>query len=204
MHSAKPWWRAVAALALLVWVAPELSAQAKQVAKEPAKEAAKPPAKPAAKEPAKAPPVAKQQKPAAKAQKPAAKTEKPAAKMEKPAAAPVAAARRRDPFAPLLGLTRGAGAQEAPECSGPGKAALVVATVRLDGVVQAANGMIAVVANPQNRVYFLRDGDRLCNGLVERITMEGVTFRERGKDPFGNPLDRVVAKRLYPSAGEQR
>jgi hypothetical protein len=111
--------------------------------------------------------------------------------------------RRRDPFEPLIARGGGRGA-DIPECAGVGKAGLVVATVRLDGVVQSANGMIAVVANPQNRVYFLREGDRLCNGAVERISMEGVTFRERGKDPFGNPLDRVVAKRLYPSAGEQR
>jgi hypothetical protein len=111
--------------------------------------------------------------------------------------------RRRDPFEPLIARDGGRG-QELPQCAGVGKAGLVVATVRLDGVVQSANGMIAVVANAQNRVYFLREGDRLCNGAVERISMEGVTFRERGKDPFGNPLDRVVAKRLYPSAGEQR
>jgi hypothetical protein len=111
--------------------------------------------------------------------------------------------RRRDPFEPLIARDGGRGS-DMPQCAGVGKAGLVVATVRLDGVVQSANGMIAVVANPQNRVYFLREGDRLCNGSVERISLEGVTFRERGKDPFGNPLDRVVAKRLYPSAGEQR
>jgi len=113
------------------------------------------------------------------------------------------APRRRDPFAPLVRRDRGPGT-EVPQNLPPGKAGLIVGSIRLDGLVSAPSGSIAVVTNPQNRVYFLREGDRLYNGSVERITMESVSFRERGRDAFGNPLDRVVVKRLYPSAGEQR
>lgn len=182
MRAAKPLWKGLAAaLALLVWCAPELGAQTKGQAKAPAKAPARAPAK----APAKAAPA-----PAAKAGGAAvAKTE--------------TVARRRDPFAPLVrpGV---AGGKEEAQPTRPGKGGLVVGTIRVDGVVRASNGMIAVVSNPQNRVYFLREGDQLFNGSVERITMEGVAFRERGKDPFGNPLDRTVVKRLYPSAGEQR
>lgn len=117
----------------------------------------------------------------------------------------VPAGRRRDPFEPLVRARRPGDPQaDIPQNLPPGKAGLVVGTVRLDGIVQTTNGMIAVVANPQNRVYFIREGDRLYNGTVERITLESVSFRERGRDAFGNPLDRVVVKRLYPSAGEQR
>src|SRR5262249_29834701 len=64
----------------------------------------------------------------------------------------------------------------------PGKAGLQVNTLRLDGIVRAPNGMIAVVANPQQRTYFLREGDKLYDGTVEKISMEGVTFHEEGKD----------------------
>ncbi|PYU14379.1 MAG: hypothetical protein DMG29_09770 [Acidobacteria bacterium] len=91
-----------------------------------------------------------------------------------------------------------------PERLPPGKAGLVVSTLRLDGIVRAPNGMIAVVSNPQQRVYFLRDGDQLYDGRVERITMDAVSFNETGKDAFGKPVDRTVTKRLYPSPGEQR
>ena len=121
---------------------------------------------------------------------------------EAPQSAPSAPGRRRDPFAPLV--RREAGEAPAPSCAAAGKAGLVVSAIRLDGVVRTTNGMIAVAASPQNRIYFLREGDRLCNGSVERITLESVSFRERGRDAFNNPLDRVVVKRLYPSAGEQR
>ncbi len=107
---------------------------------------------------------------------------------------------RRDPFDPLVGKDRpGSGS---PERLPPGKAGLVVSTLRLDGIVRGPNGMIAVVSNPQQRVYFLREGDQLYDGKVERITMEGVAFHEIGKDAFGKPVDRQVTKRLYPSPGE--
>jgi hypothetical protein len=80
----------------------------------------------------------------------------------------------------------------------------MINTVRIDGLVRAPNGMIAVVSNPQQRVYFLREGDRLFDGQVVRITMEAVTFRQTGRDSFGASQDREVLRRLYPNPGEQR
>lgn len=111
------------------------------------------------------------------------------------------AAHRRDPFAPLVGAQQVGPA--IPAHLPPGKAGLMVSTLRLDGVVRAPNGMLAVVTNPQQRTYFLRQGDRLYDGHVEQISMDGVSFKETGKDPFGKPIERVVTKRIYPSAGEQ-
>ena len=79
-----------------------------------------------------------------------------------------------------------------------------VSTLRLDGIVKAPNGMIAVVSNPQARTYFLREGDHLYDGTVEKILMDGVSFHEEGKDAFGKPVERQVNKRLYSSPGEQQ
>jgi Tfp pilus assembly protein PilP len=81
---------------------------------------------------------------------------------------------------------------------------LQVSTLRLDGIVRAPNGMIAVVSNPQSRTYFLREGDQLYDGRVEKIAMDGVSFHEVGKDAFGKPVERQVNKRIYASAGEQQ
>ena len=64
--------------------------------------------------------------------------------------------------------------------------------------------MIAIVSNPQQRVYFLREGDKLYDGSIEHITLEAITFHEIGKDAFGKPLEREVTRRLYPSPGEQQ
>jgi Tfp pilus assembly protein PilP len=196
-------------------------------------QAAKPATAQAPGKPAAATASAAQNKPASSTSKPAAAASKPAASASgakpkqaaKPAAKPApkqakkstpkpakpatgsATAEKepkvakRDPFESLVGREHGGGP------TGPlpaGKAGLQVGTLRLDGIVRAPNGMIAVVSNPQSRTYFLREGDQLYDGRVEKIAMDGVSFHEVGKDAFGKPVEREVSKRIYASAGEQQ
>lgn len=108
-------------------------------------------------------------------------------------------ANKRDPFVPLVNTKKDDFAHLPP-----GKAGLVISTVRIDGAVRSPGGMIAVVTNPESRVYFIREGDRLYDGSVEKIGLDGVTFREESKDAFGHAVERSVTKRIYPSAGEQQ
>ncbi len=198
----------MALMALPAWLGSDLCAQTRPLAKTPqgSKQPAKAPAAtkpatqvaPAAQQPAKAAPAATQQ-PAKKPQKAKKPQPEKASSPKPPTETHVA---RRDPFNPLVSAQRpGSGV---PEHLPPGKAGLVVSTLRLDGIVRGPNGMIAVVSNPQQRVYFVREGDQLFDGKVEHITMEAVAFHEVGKDAFGKPVERQVIKRLYPSAGEQR
>ena len=171
---------------------PVKAAAAAAPAKTPAPAKAPAPAKTPAKAPVKAP-----------AKAPAKTTEKKPEKppVEKPAEEKVSAA-KRDPFEALLNKpSQGTGA---PVNLPPGKAGLVVGTLRVDGIVGGTKGMIAIVSNPQQRVYFLREGDKLYDGSVQHITIEAVSFQEVGKDAFGKPLERQVTKRLYPSPGEQQ
>jgi Tfp pilus assembly protein PilP len=107
---------------------------------------------------------------------------------------------RRDPFESLVSRQQSGAQKNLP----PGKAGLQVSTLRLDGIVRSSNGMIAVVSNPQARTYFLREGDQLYDGRVDKIAMDGVSFHEVGKDAFGKPVERQVSKRIYASAGEQQ
>jgi hypothetical protein len=109
---------------------------------------------------------------------------------------------RRDPFDTLLTKARAGNAP--PENLPPGKAGLMVETLRINGIVRSPNGMIAIVSNAQQRVYFLREGDKLYDGSVQKIALDAISFSETGKDAFGKPLERVVTKRLYPSPGEQQ
>ena len=139
----------------------------------------------------------------AKSAKPAAPKKETAAKSGSSAPAESETkASRRDPFESLT--SRQEAAARAGANLPPGKAGLQVATLRLDGVVRAPNGMIAVVTNPQARTYFLREGDQLYDGRVEKIAMDGVSFHEVAKDAFGKPVERQVNKRIYSSAGEQQ
>jgi Tfp pilus assembly protein PilP len=153
-------------------------------------------------EPAKATPPAKAP---ATAPKTAHKKKSSAAPVQaakadaKPDGKPNVVAAKRDPFVPLVNDKK-TGGPPLP----PGKAGLVIATVRVDGTVKAASGMLAVVTNPDQRTYFIREGDRLYDGDVEKIGLDGVTFKENSKDAFGKPVERLVTKRIYPSAGEQQ
>jgi Tfp pilus assembly protein PilP len=172
---------------------PPAGAGGKTAAPQAMKQAAKPAPAPAkqtsTKKPAKSP-VVKPAKPVEEAVNPDAPKE-----TEEKAA-------RRDPFESLV--MRQAAQKTAAQALPPGKAGLQVSTLRLDGIVKAPNGMIAVVTNPQARTYFLREGDQLYDGRVEKIAMDGVSFHQLGKDAFGKPVETQVNKRIYSSAGEQQ
>lgn len=182
-------------------------------AKAPAKPQASAPTKPAAavaKAPAKEPAMKSAASPAKAPEKAAEKAKEPA----KPAAEPPAATTaekapeekpvvRRDPFDTLLTKARASNAP--PENLPPGKAGLLVEALRIDGIVHSPNGMIAIVSNAQQRVYFLRDGDKLYDGSVDKIALDSIAFHQVGKDAFGKPLERTVTKQLYASSsGEQQ
>jgi Tfp pilus assembly protein PilP len=202
---------------LLAGIAPGVLAQATPATGAGAKPATPPAAAKATPQAAK-PAASAPSKPAAQAaakrtaKAPAKRAAKSAAKKPAKPAAPSAAASaptevenkvsRRDPFESLV--SRQKSAADAVSKLPPGKAGLQVSTLRLDGVVKAPNGMIAVVTNPQSRTYFLREGDQLYDGRVEKIAMDGVSFHETGKDAFGKPVERQVNKRIYASAGEQQ
>ena len=107
----------------------------------------------------------------------------------------------RDPFAALIRpADPNAGHGNLP----PGIAGLQVSTVQLQGMVKTSGGMVAVVANPQDRVYFLHDGDHIYDGVVEKIGLDEITFLQQSKDAFGRTVDRDVSKRLYPIAGDEQ
>jgi Tfp pilus assembly protein PilP len=140
--------------------------------------------------------------PAVKQKAKSAAKKAPAASADGSEAAPEGKIARRDPFESLT--SRQEAASRVTANLPPGKAGLQVASLRLDGIVKAPNGMIAVVTNPQQRTYFLREGDQLYDGKVDKIALDGVSFHEVGKDAFGKPVERQVNKRIYSSVGEQQ
>src|SRR5450432_2899246 len=109
---------------------------------------------------------------------------------------------RRDPFESLVGRQKAEA--DAAKNLPPGKGGLQVSTLKVDGIVRGPNGMIGVVSNPQQRTYFLREGDQLYDGRVDKIAMDGISLHESGKDAFGKPVERQVNKRIYTSAGEEQ
>lgn len=160
-----------------------------------------PPAKPAAPAPA-AKTAAPAGKPVARKASKKGASDKPAADADASGKAQAARAARRDPFESLVGRQK-AQADMAKNLP-PGKGGLQINTLKVDGIVHSPNGMIAVVSNPQQRTYFLHEGDQLYDGKVEKIAMDGVSFHETGKDAFGKATERQVNKRIYSNAGEEQ
>lgn len=114
---------------------------------------------------------------------------------------PRPAVKRRDPFRSLLIREEDAAVgRRLP----PGKRGLVVAQLSINGIVFTPARKIAVVTmRGRNRAYFLREGDELFNGRVQRITEDGVVFKEKAIDAFGNQYEREVVKQLSGSGGEK-
>ena len=98
---------------------------------------------------------------------------------------------RRDPFvSPIIEKM-----STAASCTGAGKRCLYIGDLSLLGIVQAPNGVIAVVASGPH-TYFLREHDPLADGDVERITRDAITMRQRSSDVLGRPLVREVIRKI--------
>jgi hypothetical protein len=109
----------------------------------------------------------------------------------------------RDPFvSPIMARTTGGG----PTACAGGKKCLPIDQLNLQGVVQTVDGMIAVVANPANRVYYLHESDPLWDGYVVKIMLDqktqtgAVIFRQNVIDKVGQQSTRDVTKRVEAPA----
>lgn len=148
----------------------------------------KPEAKPSAKTTTRAAKAVESAKPAA----PAASDES-AAKSE--TAAVANKGNRRDPFvSPIVQKVT-----SSVSCTG-GKKCLEPGQVVLKGVISAETGRIAVVTNPANKAYFLREQDPVLNGYVVRITTDSIVFRENVTDRLGKVSTREVIKKVSAPA----
>jgi hypothetical protein len=105
------------------------------------------------------------------------------------------AAGRKDPFiSPLRDLA----AEVAPPQASlpPGNAGLLVAQINLIGVVKTQQGMKAMVTSANGRTYFLKENEKVYNGVLTRITSDSLVFEETLLDPLGQTVKREVVKKL--------
>lgn len=83
----------------------------------------------------------------------------------------------------------------------PGKAGLSIDEIVVQGAVTGPHGAVAVVSSPDGHVYFLRTGDRLFDGTVEKIELNQVVFVQHARDAFGRKFNRLVTKAVQPPEG---
>jgi hypothetical protein len=66
----------------------------------------------------------------------------------------------------------------------------------LAGTSQRDTGFTAVVRGTDKRTYFLREGDRLFDGFVQKIERDAVLFVHETKMRSGKVTTQEISKRL--------
>ncbi len=106
---------------------------------------------------------------------------------------------RRDPFLnPLLLKSREEDLNaEAPRGPAPpGIAGMYIAQVNLLGTSVSDQARTAVFRGTDQRVYFLREGDRLFDGFLKSITVDSAVLTRETKLKSGKLVTQEVTKHL--------
>jgi Tfp pilus assembly protein PilP len=139
-------------------------------------------------------PPAKGAKPAAQAP-PAPKKDLPAP----PANYEYQTAGRRDPFVSLVnrgddGKSGASGAATAKRAEGvPG---LITAELSVRGILQTRGVWVAMVSGPDGKVFTVRAGDKLADGIVRSVNATTVVILQEVNDPLSLEKQREVRKFL--------
>lgn len=101
---------------------------------------------------------------------------------------------RRDPFTSLIGGRPGA--DSVGSRPGEGAAGIAVADLTVRGVMQSRIGMTAMIQGPDKKTYVVHVGDRLADGVIKAVTLQGLVIVQEVNDPLSLVKQREVTKRL--------
>jgi Tfp pilus assembly protein PilP len=139
----------------------------------------------------------------AAAEAPAATTtaQPPAKKADLPAPPPnfeYSPQGRRDPFISLVNRGKetspvtGLATAKRPE----GVPGMLTAELTVRGIMQTRGTWVAMVAGPDNKVYTVRAGDKLFDGVVRQVNATSVVILQEVNDPLSLEKQREVRKFL--------
>jgi Tfp pilus assembly protein PilP len=103
---------------------------------------------------------------------------------------------RRDPFRSLIGPTPKLEPGQRPA----GVPGFLIDELKLQGIFKTRQGLTAMVNGPDNKGHLLRQGDKVLDGEVLRITATAVVFRQEVNDPTRIERYREVVKDLAPTS----
>lgn len=101
---------------------------------------------------------------------------------------------RRDPFVSLV--ARGVETRPSSAGSIPGVGGLTTAELSVRGVLQSRGEYIAMIQGADTRTHIAHVNDRLLDGVIARITPEGVVILQEVNDPLSLVKQREVRKNL--------
>ena len=103
---------------------------------------------------------------------------------------------RRDPFLSLVNRGSDAGAADPSARRAEGAAGLLTAELTVRGILLTRGTWVALVAGPSGKVFTVRAGDRLSDGVVRTVTAQAVVILQEVNDSLSLEKQREVRKLL--------
>ena len=104
---------------------------------------------------------------------------------------------RRDPFVSLVARgDDGKNGGEATKQRAEGVPGLLVGELFVRGILQTRGSWIAMVSGADKKVYTVRSGDKLADGVIRQITANSVVILQEVNDPLSVEKQREVRKFL--------
>ena len=104
---------------------------------------------------------------------------------------------RRDPFVSLVNRGTDAGRAGAAASKRPeGVAGLETGSLVVRGIILSRGTWLAMVAGPDGKVFTVRAGDKLFDGVVRSVTAQAVVIFQEVNDPLSLEKQREVRKFL--------
>ena len=103
---------------------------------------------------------------------------------------------RRDPFINLVNRGVDTAASAQPVKRAEGVAGLMTSEITVRGIVQTRGAWVAMVSGVDGKVYSIRAGDRLADGVVREVTAQAVVILQEVNDPLSLAKQREVRKLL--------
>ena len=104
---------------------------------------------------------------------------------------------RRDPFLSLVDRgkdTNNPGGSAAKRAEGvPG---MLTGELTVRGIMQTRGAWVAMVSGPDGKVYTVRAGDKLADGVIRQVTATSVVILQEVNDPLSLEKQREVRKFL--------
>ncbi len=104
---------------------------------------------------------------------------------------------RRDPFVSLV--NRGKTGQDASAATAKradGVPGMLTSELTVRGIVQTRGIWVAMISGPDNKVYTVRAGDKLADGVVRMVNATTVVILQEVNDPLSLQKQREVRKFL--------
>ena len=102
---------------------------------------------------------------------------------------------RRDPFLSLFNRGTDAPGQQTTRRA-EGVAGLMTGELVVRGIIQTRGSWVAMVAGPDGKVFSVRAGDRIGDGVIRMVTAQAVVILQIVNDPLSLEKQREVRKLL--------